>query len=166
MHMHEQCLLWPIDIHCLILKSQSKMADLWEITRFPILNIWRPFHSQISGDNDLSWTYLSMNNVCYGPLMYIASFWNLCPCMNIHIILSNILTDLCFDDSSLLHIMGNHRFATSPWTCSFYFYLQLLKDQPCGVNYKHPMQCLSRHSVYFRSKATKLSRITMKQLPL
>ena len=49
---------------------------------------------------------------------------------------------------------------------SFYFYLQLLKDQPYVVNYRHPMQCLSRHSVYFRSKATKLSQISIKQLPL
>ena len=79
MPMHEQCLLWPIDVHSLILKSWSKMADLREITGFPILNIWRPFHSQISGVNDLSWTCLLMNNVCNGPLMYIASFWKLSP---------------------------------------------------------------------------------------
>ena len=79
MPMHEQCLLWPIDVHSLILKSWSKMADLREITGFPILNIWRPFHSQISGVNDLSWTCLLMNNVCNGPLMYIASFWNVGP---------------------------------------------------------------------------------------
>ena len=74
--MHEQCLLWPFDVHSLILKSRSKMADLREITGFPILNIWRPFNSQISGVFDLSWTCLLMNNVCNGPLMYIASFWN------------------------------------------------------------------------------------------
>ena len=37
--MHEQCLLWPIDVHDLILKSQSKMADQWEFRGFPILNI-------------------------------------------------------------------------------------------------------------------------------
>ena len=52
MPMHEQCLLWPIDVCSLILESQSKIADQREITRFPILNIWRPFRSQISILND------------------------------------------------------------------------------------------------------------------
>ena len=47
-------LLWPVDVHNLILKSQSKMADLPEFTGFPILNIRRPFHSQISGVSDQS----------------------------------------------------------------------------------------------------------------
>ena len=71
--------IWSIDVHSLILKSRSKMADQREITGFPILNIWRPFRSQISVLNDLTWTCLCMNNVSYGPLMYIASFWNLGP---------------------------------------------------------------------------------------
>ena len=74
MPMQEQCLIWPVDIHSLILKSRSKMADQREITGFPILNIWRPFHVQISALNDLSWTCLFMNNVCKGPLMNTASF--------------------------------------------------------------------------------------------
>ena len=38
MHMHEKCLSWPIDVHSLILKSLSKMADLREITGFFIEN--------------------------------------------------------------------------------------------------------------------------------
>ena len=58
MPMHEHCLLWPIDVHSFILKFQSKMADLREITGFPILSIWKP----------------CMNNVSYGQLMYIASY--------------------------------------------------------------------------------------------
>ena len=52
---------------------------LWEIMGFPILNIWRPFHSQNSGVNDLRWTCLLMNNVRNRPLMSIASFWILGP---------------------------------------------------------------------------------------
>ena len=40
MPMHEQCVQWPIDVHSLILKSQSKMADQQEIMEFPILNIY------------------------------------------------------------------------------------------------------------------------------
>ena len=79
MPMHEKCLLWSIDVHSLFLKFRSKMADQGELRGFPILNIWRPFHVQISALNDLSWTCLFMNNVCYGPLMYIGSLWNLGP---------------------------------------------------------------------------------------
>ena len=73
MPVHEHCLLWPIDVGTLILKFRSKIADQREITGFPILDIWRPFHSHISVLNDLrSWTCILMNNVCNGPLMYIA----------------------------------------------------------------------------------------------
>ena len=74
MPMHEQCLLWPIDVHSPFLKSRSKMADQRELRGFPILNIWRPFQVKISALNDLSRTRLFMNNVCYGPLMYVDSF--------------------------------------------------------------------------------------------
>ena len=35
--MHEQCLLWPLGVHSLILKSWSKMADQREITGSPYL---------------------------------------------------------------------------------------------------------------------------------
>ena len=48
MPVHEQCLLLPIHVHSLILKFQSKMADQREITKFSMLNMWRPFPSQIS----------------------------------------------------------------------------------------------------------------------
>ena len=50
------------------------MADMREITGFPILNMLRPFCCQISGVNNLRLTCILMNNVCNGPLMYIASF--------------------------------------------------------------------------------------------
>ena len=67
----EQFLLLPIDVHRLILKSWSKMTDLLKIRGFHILNILRPSHSRITGVNDLSWTCLCMNNVCYCPLICI-----------------------------------------------------------------------------------------------
>ena len=72
--MHEQCLVWPIDVHSLILKSRSKMADLREITGFPILNIWRLFHSQISVLNDLTQIMPVHEQCLLWPLVYIASF--------------------------------------------------------------------------------------------
>ena len=75
MLMHEQYLLWPIDAGTPILKSRSKMADQMEITGFLILNIiWEPFSSQISAVSNLCLTCLCMNNICYGLLMYLASF--------------------------------------------------------------------------------------------
>ena len=80
MPMHEQCLLWPIDVHDLILKSWSKMADQREITGFPILNIWRPFRSQIS--DMTKWISFILTSIMtyartlmhvkqnYGPIQY------------------------------------------------------------------------------------------------
>ena len=60
-------------------KSNTKWPTSGKLWDFPVLYIWRRFHSQISGVSDLRWTCLLLNNVCNVPLMYIASFWNLCP---------------------------------------------------------------------------------------
>ena len=104
-----------------------------KLTGFPILNIWRPFHSHITGVNDSSWTCILMNNVCNGPLMYLASFWNLSP----RLPTSRILRDFPhlkygdFSKSRCQHWMtwGWHAFS---WTLSVmtdwcsYPYLEIL----------------------------------------
>ena len=73
MPIHEQCVLWSIDVHRLILKYRSKMADQREILRFPIVNIWDSFHSDFLKSGGIL-THTGMNMAGHDLMMYILWF--------------------------------------------------------------------------------------------